>query len=64
MERQRELLDLRDRIEAAEKQAGESAITVKNQAGVVEKYDDEVKKLTREINDLWNAMDALSNPLQ
>lgn len=64
MERQRELLDLRDRIEAAEKQAGESAITVKNQSGVVEKYDDEVKKLTREINDLWNAMDALSNPLQ
>lgn len=64
MERQKELLDLRDRIEDAEKKAGESAITVKNQADTVEKYDDEVKKLNREVNDLWNAMDALSNPLQ
>lgn len=64
MERQRELLDLRDRIEAAEKSAGESAITVANQSGVVEKYDDAVKGIEREVNDLWNAMDALSNPLQ
>lgn len=64
MERQRELLDLRDRIEAAEKSAGESAITVANQSGIVEKYDETVKGIEREVNDLWNAMDALSNPLQ
>lgn len=64
MDRQKELLDLRDRVEAAEKQAGESAITVANQAGTVEKYDEAVKGIEREVNDLWNAMDALSNPLQ
>lgn len=64
MERQRELLDLRDRIEAAEKQAGESAITVKNQADTVAQYSDKMQSLEREVNDLWNAMDAVSNPLQ
>ena len=64
MDRQKELLDLRDRVEAVEKQAGESAITVANQAGTVEKYDEAVKGIEREVNDLWNAMDALSNPLQ
>lgn len=64
MDRQKELLDLRDRVEAAEKQAGESAITVANQASTVEKYDEAVKGIEREVNDLWNAMDALSNPLQ
>ena len=64
MERQKELLDLRDRIEEAEKESEKSAITVQNQAETVEKYDDEVKGLKREVNDLWNAMDALSNPLQ
>ena len=64
MDRQKELLDRRDRVEAAEKQAGESAITVANQAGTVEKYDEAVKGIEREVNDLWNAMDALSNPLQ
>lgn len=64
MERQKELLDLRDRVEAAEREAGESAITVQNQAGIVSKYDDRMKGLKREINDLWNAMDAVSNPLQ
>lgn len=64
MDRQQELLDLRDRVEAAEKQAGESAITVANQASTVEKYDEAVKGIEREVNDIWNAMDALSNPLQ
>lgn len=64
MERQRELLDLRDRVEAAERQAGESAITVKNQADTVGQYNDKMQTLEREVNDLWNAMDAVSNPLQ
>jgi archaellum component FlaC len=64
MERQKELLDLRDRVSEAEKTAGESAITVKSQADIVKKYDDEVKKINREINDLWNGLDAVSNPLR
>lgn len=64
MERQRELLDLRDRVEAAEKESVENAATVKNQVAIVERYDDEVKSMKREVDDLWNAMDALSNPLQ
>jgi|TARA_B100000085_G_C18555035_1_gene517377 prefoldin subunit 5 len=64
MERQRELLDLRDRVETAERQAGESAITVESQADIVSKYDDRMQSLRREIDDLWNAMDAVSNPLQ
>lgn len=64
MERQKELLDLRDRVETAERQAGESAITVESQADIVSKYDDRMQSLKREIDDLWNAMDAVSNPLQ
>lgn len=64
MERQQELLDLRDRVETAERQAGESAITVKSQSDIVSKYDDRMQSLRREIDDLWNAMDAVSNPLQ
>lgn len=64
MERQKELLDLRDRVETAERQAGESAITVKNQADTVAQYSDKMQSLEREVNDLWNAMDAVSNPLQ
>lgn len=57
MQRQGELLDLRDRVGEAEKDVGQSVITVKQ-------YDDKVKGIEREINDIWSAMDALSNPLQ
>jgi len=64
MERQKELIDLRDRVAAAETKVTESVMTVKSQAETVSKYDDEMKKINREINDLWNGLDAVSNPLK
>lgn len=64
MERQKELIDLRDRVAEAEVKVSESVLKVDAQADVVKKYDDEMKKINREINDLWNGLDAVSNPLK
>ena len=63
MKRQSELLDMRDKIAEIEKISSELNIKTTAQLEKLNDYDKQVEKLTREINDLWNGMDALSNPL-
>ena len=63
MKRQGELLDLRDKISGIEKTSSEQSIILENKLKDLEKYDDDMKRIKREIDDLWNGMDALSNPL-
>lgn len=63
MKRQSELLDMRDKIAEIEKISSELNIKTTAQLEKLNDYDKRVDKLTREINDLWNGMDALSNPL-
>lgn len=64
MENQVQLLALRDKVSDVEKLTSENNITVTTK---VESLGDVDKRLTRiqtEINDIWKAMDALSNPLK
>ena len=63
MKRQGELLDLRDKVADVEKTSSEQAITIESKIEKLSQYDEDMKRLKREINDLWNGMDALSNPL-
>jgi chromosome segregation ATPase len=63
MKRQGELLDLRDKVAEIEKLSSEQSIKIESKIEKLSQYDEEMKRLKREIDDLWNGMDALSNPL-
>lgn len=63
MKRQSELLDLRDKIAEIEKVSSERAIKNEAQLEKLTQYDDDMKRIKREVDDLWSGMDALSNPL-
>lgn len=63
MQRQSELLDLRDKIADIEKSNAEQTLRTEAQLDKLSQYDKDIKRVTREIDDLWNGMDALSNPL-
>jgi DNA repair ATPase RecN len=63
MKRQNELLDLRDKVSTLETKVVESGIKTESQLDSLKKYDEDMKRIKREIEDLWNGMDALSNPL-
>jgi len=63
MKRQGELLDLRDKVAEIEKLSSEQSITIEAKLEKLMQYDEDMKRITREIDDIWNGMDALSNPL-
>ena len=63
MKRQGELLDLRDKVAQVEKVSSEQSITIAAKLEKLTQYDEDMKLLKREIDDIWNGMDALSNPL-
>lgn len=64
MEAQKGLLDLRDRIASVEKSNSETLITVNAKMETIGSVDDRIKKIDREINDIWNGLDAVANPLR
>jgi chromosome segregation ATPase len=64
MERQSELLDLREKVSNLETTLAQQTVTVDTQLKSISEYKDKIDKLQREIDDLWNGMDALSNPLR
>jgi chromosome segregation ATPase len=64
MERQSELLDLREKVSNLETTLAQQTVTVDTQLKSISEYKDRIDKLQREIDDLWNGMDALSNPLR
>lgn len=53
MERQKELLDMRDRIAESEKKVERAEV-------LANKIDDKFKKYDREISDVWDALDSMS----
>jgi chromosome segregation ATPase len=65
MDRQKELLAIQERIVGVEKTVTEMQ-TVVQKAEIMTKDAEElgnrIKKVEREINDLWDGMDYLSNP--
>lgn len=65
MERQKELLALQERVVEVEKNVTTMA-TVVQKAEIITKNADvlnqKIEKVEREINDLWEGMDYLSNP--
>jgi chromosome segregation ATPase len=65
MERQKELLALQERIVEVEKEVTEMATVVQKAEMVTqnaEQVNNRLQKAEREINDLWEGMDYLSNP--
>lgn len=63
MELQRDLLPLRDRVAAVEKSNSETVITVNAKIESLNTIDDRIKRLQRDMDDAWAAMDELANPL-
>lgn len=63
MKAQQDLLDLRDRISAVEKSNSETVITVNAKIEALSNVDDRIKRLQRDMDDAWTAMDELANPL-
>jgi len=63
MKAQGELLDLRDRISSVEKSNGETVISVNAKIEALGSVDERLKRLQRDIDDAWRAMDELANPL-
>lgn len=64
MERQQELLDMRDRISDGEREINELSIEVKNRLDAMDEISEDFSRITREQDDIWEAMDYLANPLQ
>jgi len=63
MELQRDLLPLRDRVASVEKSNSETVITVNAKIEALGNVSDKMSRHSREIDDIWTAMDELANPL-
>ena len=63
MKRQGELLALQEKVSTLQTTVAERGAKTEAQLDKLKQYDDDMKRITREIDDLWNGMDALSNPL-
>lgn len=64
MDRQSELLDLREKVSNLEANMGQQTVLVETQLDAISGHYEKMNKIQREIDDLWNGMDALSNPLR
>ena len=63
MKRQSELLALQEKVSTLQTTVAERGAKTEAQLDKLKQYDDDMKLIRREIDDLWNGMDALSNPL-
>lgn len=63
MKAQQDLLDLRDRISSVEKSNSETVLTVNGKIEALGSVDERLKRLQRDMDDAWTAMDELANPL-
>jgi len=63
MEAQKGLLDLSDRVAAVEKTNAESVLKVENKIESLSKTDERLKRIQKEIDDLWDGLDSVVNPL-
>ena len=60
---QSELLDLRDRIASVEKTNSETVLTVDARIQSLESIEARMKRLEKDMDSAWMAMDELANPL-
>ena len=58
MDAQKELLDIRDRIESVEKTSSESELKVQAKLDSLNTLDQRLKNFERDMDDLWMAIDA------
>ena len=63
MKAQQDLLDLRDRVAAVEKSNSESVLKVENKVEALKDTSERLKRIQKEIDDLWLGLDSLANPL-
>jgi len=63
MKAQQDLLDLRDRVAAVEKSNSESVLKVENKVESLKDTSERLKRIQKEIDDLWLGLDSLANPL-
>lgn len=66
MEQVRTLTELRDQVAAAEKAVNDGnakIVTMDVQVNSALRFARDVERLQKEVEDLWNGMDALANPL-
>lgn len=63
MEAQAELMDLKDRFKDVEVGSKENEILVQSYEDRVQFLEEQIKRHRIEIEDLWKALDAVSNPL-
>jgi chromosome segregation ATPase len=64
MQRQSELLALQEKVSELQTTVAERGARTDSQLEKLPQYDSDMDRIKREIEDLWNGMDALSNPLQ
>jgi DNA repair ATPase RecN len=64
MQRQSELLALQEKVSELQTTVAERGARTDSQLEKLQQYDSDMDRIKREIEDLWNGMDALSNPLQ
>ena len=63
MKAQQDLLDLRDRVASVEKSNSESVLKVENRVESLKDTSERLKRIQKEIDDLWLGLDSLANPL-
>ena len=63
MEAQKELLDLRDRVATVEKTNAETILKVENRVESLGNTDERLRRIKKEIDDLWDGLDSVVNPL-
>lgn len=64
MNQQQQLLDLRDRVESAERIVLENQRLSEDTLQAVQEFEEDVERFAAEVDDLWEAFDAVSNPLR
>ena len=64
MNQQQQLLDLRDRVESAERIVLENQRLSEDTLEAVQEFAEDVDRFSQEVDDLWEAFDAVSNPLR
>lgn len=64
MQQQQQLLDLRDRIEQAERTVTGNQRLAEDTLEAVQEFAEDVDRFSQEVDDLWEAFDAVSNPLR
>ena len=63
MKAQAELLDLRDRVAAVEKSNAEAVLKVDNRLESLKDTNERLKRIQKEIEDIWLGLDSVANPL-